>query len=833
MARSSEIALDRFMTATRKGWHLSRHKASTLALIAGTPLLMAAAPYPDMSLAMSDLVVAAVASGCVIAASFASVGLIRARRRERETTERASSEIRELSQRLARAETLLQRENELLIVWDGVGPAREVTGSVSGAPSTQDQILRLETWIGAQDHSDLAAHIGALRARGEAFDVAVATSTGAMLEVDGRCAGSAAVVRFRDLSDQRTELARMAERHRGLVREAEVTNTLLAGLPHPAWLRNEAGVLIWCNAAYAKAVDAATPAAAISAGLELLDSADRLATEKSLQSTGRYAARRDATSAGQRRAYDIEISRTSQGSAGLAIDVTEAHVARRAVDAVTEGHRRTLDTLPTPVALFDQRRRLIYSNPAWADLWGFEQSFLDEQPDEGTLLDRLREARKLPEQADYQLWKSKQLASHASAEGYESLWHLPDQRAIRVHRQPNPLGGLTLVQEDVTEHFGLLRSSETSARMQRETLDALTDSVVVFGSDGRLKLSNPAFSALWRFTPSTLAEKPHIDLVVAACASLHADPVVWQGLRAAVFAVGEDRAPYKARISRRDGTVIDVATMPLPEGATLATFVDVTAQVNVERGLTDRNEALEVADRIKTDFVKHVSYELRSPLQNIIGFAQLLAEARVGPLNDKQAEYMSYIMSSSTALLAIITDILDLATVDAGAMELDLSRVDISDTVQGAVAGIRDRLIEHDVKLQIEVPANAGGLLADPRRLRQILFNLLSNAIGFSQAGKTVRIAVEREDGHVLFKVEDQGRGIPAERLARVFDRFETATTGTRHRGAGLGLSIVRSFAELHGGQVMIRSAEGRGTSVTVKIPDASAKTGGGKSVAA
>ncbi len=391
---------------------------------------------------------------------------------------------------------------------------------------------------------------------------------------------------------------------------------------------------------------------------------------------------------------------------------------------------------------------------------------------------------------------------------------------MRVHTHPNPQGGLTLVQEDVTQHFGLLRSHEASGRMMRETLDAFGDAVVVFGSDGKLKFSNPAFAALWRLTPSELSERTHIDGVVALCERLHEDPGLWQGLRAAVFAVAEERAPMTQRVHRRDGTIIDVATVPLPDGATLATFVDATAQVNVEKVLTDRNEALENADRIKTDFVKHVSYELRSPLTNIIGFAQLLTDTDVGPLNPKQREYLGYIAGSSSALLAIINDILDLSSVDAGVMELDLALVDVREAVAGAVEGVRDRLSEHEVGLEVDVAPDTGSFLADPRRVRQILFNLISNAIGFSSAGKAVRVFARRDGPTIEFRVEDQGRGIPADQLDRVFDRFETRTAGTRHRGAGLGLSIVRSFVELHGGKVLIQSAQGRGTSVVVRLPD-------------
>jgi signal transduction histidine kinase len=217
--------------------------------------------------------------------------------------------------------------------------------------------------------------------------------------------------------------------------------------------------------------------------------------------------------------------------------------------------------------------------------------------------------------------------------------------------------------------------------------------------------------------------------------------------------------------------------------------------------------------------VHHVSYELRSPLTNIIGFAQLLDDRTTGPLTAKQQEYLGYIGASSSALLAIINDILDLATIDAGAMTLDLKAVDIRTAVDAAAEGIKDRIAEQGIRLEVRTAPDAGSFMADERRVRQILYNLLSNAVSFSPAGETVRLSVERRDGAVVFAVTDRGPGIPEAIGERVFDRFESHGLGSGHRGAGLGLSIVRSFVELHGGTVKLDSAVGRGTTVTCIFP--------------
>ncbi len=260
--------------------------------------------------------------------------------------------------------------------------------------------------------------------------------------------------------------------------------------------------------------------------------------------------------------------------------------------------------------------------------------------------------------------------------------------------------------------------------------------------------------------------------------------------------------------------------MPLPDSATLVTFHDVTDSVNVERALRERNEALEDADKIKIDFVHHVSYELRSPLTNIIGFVHLLGDPTTGPLAPKQREYLEYITVSTNTLLALINNILDLATIDAGRMQLNLGtgrhprkrwrRRRKACRIGWSSAGLM---------LDMRSPHDIGSFVADERRVRQVLFNLLANAVSFSPGGTTITLLAERRSDAVVFSVTDHGAGIPSDVLEKVFDWFETHSLGSQHRGPGIGLSLVRSFVELHGGTVTITSAVGQGTTVTCTFP--------------
>ena len=387
---------------------------------------------------------------------------------------------------------------------------------------------------------------------------------------------------------------------------------------------------------------------------------------------------------------------------------------------------------------------------------------------------------------------------------------------------------MTYLYDDATQSYALASQVTALTHVQGETLDALKEGVAVFGADGRMKLFNPVFAAMWGLDPTLLSDHPHIDAIAEGCRALCREPALWDGLRGMVVGLHDHREILAIRIERTDELTLDCAALPLPDGATLLTFLDVTASANVERALTDRNEALVAAEKLRNDFVNHVSYELRTPLTNIIGFTQLLAAGGVGPLNPKQLEYAGFITNSSHALLAIIDDILDLASIDAGALELRLEPVDVAEAMRAAAAGVQDRLDEASIELRMVITDGVGAFTADGRRVRQVLFNLLSNAINYSESGQTVTLAAMRRMDEIVFKVSDRGRGIPPEMIDRVFDRFETFPNGSRHRGPGLGLSIVKAMVELHGGRVLIDTAPGEGTTITCIFPVEPAAAGTG-----
>jgi len=746
--------------------------------------------------------------------------LVRTRVRAAEAEISARDEIIELKAEVDRSNALLLSEPQIIVAWAAGDERSEIFGDTAmvTAASAPHRVLAFGTWLDPQQARSMERSVEALRAQGESFSTSLTTLSGHPIEAEGRAIGGRAVLRLKNVSGIKRDLAELSGRHQKLLEEVDSLRTLVQALPSPIWARDETGALSFVNIAYARAVEAKNPADAVARGIELLDRPAREELARACAANECYAGRVRAVVAGTRRTFDVRNVPTSRGSAGIGIDATEVETLRAELARMGEAHRRTLDRLATGVAIFGANQKLTFYNTAYRSLWDLDASFLDQEPTDSAVLDKLRAARKLPEEQDFRQWKNQLHEAYRATEPREYMWYLPDRRTIRVVTTQNPEGGVTYLFDDVTERLDLERRFDALIRVQGETLDNLTEAVAVFGSDGRVRLHNPVFARMWKLPPETLAERPHIEAVTALCQPLHGDDATWQALRAAVTAI-DNREPLICRLERRDGSVLDCATVPLPDGATLVAFHDVTDTVNVERALRERNEALEAADEIKIDFVHHVSYELRSPLTNIIGFAHFLDDPATGPLNEKQREYLGYLTSSTNALLAIINNILDLATIDAGAMTLNLGPVDIRQTMHAAVEGIQDRLVKNEMSLDMRVPPNAGSFIADEKRVRQVLFNLLANAVSFSPPGETISLTAERRSDAVVFAVTDRGPGIPTDVKDRVFDWFETHSLGSHHRGTGLGLSLVRSFVELHGGSVTLDSDIGRGTTVTCSFP--------------
>jgi len=674
-------------------------------------------------------------------------------------------------------------------------------------------VLDFETWLEPESAATLRESLAILRAAGAPFNIGIKSIEGELLDADGRTAGGMATLSFRPLTGERRHYTELSYDTRKLGKQVERLSGILDCAPFPVWLSSEAGELKWANRAYLAATECADVEAAV----------DRQATlvERLKAGAGDEQPRRAyAVIAGSKRALDVYDLVLEDGNrVGYAVDMTALEEAQKELKRHIRAHASTLDNLATAIAIFGPDQRLRFHNAAYAELWSLEPEWLTSGPLDGEILDRLREMRRLPEQANYRDWKAKQLTAYTTLETRESWWHLPDSQTLRVVCEQHPFGGVTYLYENVTKQISLESRYNELIDVQRETLDNLHEGVALFGTDGCLKLWNPSYARFWNLDEGFLESHPHIDRVVAHCQKLLPDEAVWDELRFAVTSLSDARQPVQGRMSRPDGMVLDHATVSMPDGNTLIAYVDVTASAGIERALRERNEALEAADALKTRFLSNISYNLRTPLTNINGFAEALLMGLGGNLAAKQLEYLQDIQSSSKELMAIIDAILDLTTIDAGAMELRLGEVDVARVLEDTANAMAARIDAKNLTVEVEIAADVGTFIGDARRVRQILTHLLENAIGFSNAATSIRMGARREGDNVILWVSDTGRGIDPEFQAQAFERFQARTVTGGHRGPGLGLALVKSFIELHHGQVKLLSQLDRGTTVICRFP--------------
>jgi signal transduction histidine kinase len=728
----------------------------------------------------------------------------------------AQRRIGELEGLLNESEAALTAEPNLLIVWRGrdARPDR-VCGDMRGTanvPQDHEALVRFERWLEPDSAASLSAALSELRQDGKAFNFGIKSLAGELLEADGRTAGGLATLRLRPLAGDRQQNFEMAFDRRKLSRQVERLSAILDSAPLAMWLRDADGDLSWVNRAYLAAVEHDDIDEVLQRRIELVEPP---------RSAEVPAGQRRAYSVigGAKRALDVYEVMLDDGRAGFAIDMTQLEDAQKELDRHIRAHAGTLDKLATAIAIFGPDQRLRFYNSAFAELWPLDPQWLDTRPLDGEILDRLRSARKLPEQANYREWKLKHLAGYTNLEPRESWWHLPDGQSLRVMCEQHPFGGVTYLYENVTEKLKLESRYNELIGVQRETLDNLHEGVALFGTDGCLRLYNPSYARFWKLEAPFLDAHPHIDEVIASCRTLLADDAMWDDIKFTVTALSDARRPLQGRITRTDSMVFDFAAVPLPDGNTLLTYVDMTASSGIERALRERAEALEAADRLKTDFLSNISYELRTPLNSIIGFTEGLSLGIAGPLLPKQEEYLHDIQTSSADLLSIIDAILDLTTIDAGAMELQLEEIDVAELLEETANAVAPRIDARDLTLEIELAGDAECFVGDRRRVRQVLANLLSNAIGFSDSGAAVRVGARRDGDMLALWVSDTGRGIEPEFQKRAFDRFQARPIIGGHRGPGLGLSIVKSFVELHEGEVRLISRVNRGTTVVCRFP--------------
>jgi signal transduction histidine kinase len=746
---------------------------------------------------------------------------------------RQRRKLREENQRL---EAFLRAVPIEYCGWDQAGvqaisPGFSALFGVDKIEGIQD----IQATITAGDAAALEGLFDRLQQVGENFDIGVNSIVGKKtIKVFGKRGALSdgsqifSVVWAYDISDFAQAAMRGMEAVATVEKRENDLRTALNALPFPVWMRNNKLDLTWCNKFYARLADAS--AASVIAdqkelpltGVDKGEISQRVLAQRAMAKQEPQLLRGHIIIEGQRRLIEmieLPLSVDKRGI-GVALDVTKEEEWQASYTRLVASHHEALEQLRTAIAIFDADTRLEFYNTAYEQLTTMSGAWLDSKPRLIDIVDKMRELRRLPEQADYKQFKQAWLARFTSLEPYEEMQYLPDGSVVRLIVVPRPMGGIMLTLEDVTSRLQLQASYNTLIAVQQETMDNLTEGIVVFGEDGRLRLSNHAFAKMWDIEPEKLAGTPHITALVEETKKFF-DVPEWNAMRKTLLDNGLERESRRGRIHRNNNTVLEYSIVPLPDGNILNAYFDITDTAKVEQALMEKNAALQEAERLKTDFLANVSYQLRTPLNAIMGFAEMLNQQYFGTLNERQIEYTSSMIEAGQRLVSLVNDILDLSTIEAGYLKLYPAEVNVKSVVERVVQLTEEWARKQKIEMMIQCPDDGLVLMVDERRIGQVLLNLISNAINYSPNGGKVTVSVHRTGDFITLGVRDTGMGIPAADLERVFTPFEKIHSRKVHRrsGAGLGLALVRSIIELHGGNISIESKEGSGTLVTCRLP--------------
>lgn len=702
-----------------------------------------------------------------------------------------------------------------------------------GQPRKLDDLAGSDAGFDREDFSSFAVELDDVRLGGAPFRRQLRLAgRDRVIEVRAALAPppakpGAVLVWLFDISEADSERVKLARRLQQTEGALDALTHLIESAPFPMWYRGPDLSLGLVNAAFVAAVEGRDAAEVIEKGAELIDAAGaegaRAGAEKALETGKPYSRNQPATIGQERRMLRVvDVPLPTGAVAGFAIDIQDLEDARIELAHHQESQRELADRMTAGAAQFDGERQLAFFNRPFAIMAQLDPEWLAEKPEFDRILERMRENGRLPEVRDFPAWKAERRAWFTSPEeAIEEDWMLANGDHLRILGQPLPDGGLRLIFEDRTEQVRLASARDTLLRVRAATFDNLFEVISVFASDGRLYLWNRRFSELWDLDEAWLAEHPRVDELVPAMAKRLVNPTAAAQVRELVRSTTSGRQSGTGRVVLTDGRQFEFAAVPLPDGNALFTMIDVTDSSRIEAALRERATALEEADRVKTDFVANMSYELRTPLTSIGGFAEMLEAGYAGDLPQAASDYVGAILESVERLSKLINDVLDLTQGDTKGVVLERERVDIAGLCRMAAETLRPRAEEKGQKLDLALEPSSGSVIGDARRLRESVEHILRNAVAYTDEGGLIWLKASGDDDQATIVIVDNGPGIAPEQQEEVFARFHRSNAARGEAALGLGLPLTRQFIEAHGGTVALESALGKGTSVTITIPRA------------
>ena len=609
-------------------------------------------------------------------------------------------------------------------------------------------------------------------------------------------------------------------------------NNILDELPIPVWARNSDLKISYCNKKYAESVNLAkeqiiqsntplVPGNLFGQGHSLAENAKKCNRDQCIaQST---------IINGTRKRLLINEKHATNGTfVGFAQDITEEENLSENLDRVIKANYDVLDNLSTAIAIFGENTRLVFFNSAYQKLMKLESVWLHAKPTYSEVLDECRNNRQMAEHADFQAFKKAEVAMFTSITApVQELMHLPSGKTLRRLTAPYPLGGLMFVFEDVTDSLALQRKNNTLLAVQKETIDHLHEGILVYGSNNRIKILNSSVLKIWDIEDKNTDEIKgmHISEMLDYIKDKIDYDDNWKEFKENAISSLTDRTPKTGRLMRKDNSVVLFSYIPLPDGAHMLSFIDITDTCVVEKAIMEKNLALKEAHKMRYEFVSGISTELKEPISCLIGFTELLAREYYGTLNQKQKEYCKYILDSSNQLYQLINSLLEMVLIDVGSSELELSTFVVKDAINEVVSIVEKRAHDKNVTIETHYENPTLSMNGDRKRIKQFLFNVLINAIQASPVdGRIeVRTVVENEENlKIIVKDERIERNTNAYKVGLKRKQFSSPIKAHIRKilaSKAASMLLVKSLIEQHGGTLSVNTDAEGGSYVICSLP--------------
>ncbi|MEO9600630.1 PAS-domain containing protein [Parasphingorhabdus sp.] len=628
-----------------------------------------------------------------------------------------------------------------------------------------------------------------------------------------------------DATDSEGQIAKLRDENEAARGAFDALSALIEAAPVPMWHRSPDLQLTLVNSAYVAAVDAKNGAQVIAGGIELVETIDGFspidAAAKAKES-GKLSERIVATTVGgeRRMIQVVDVPLGKSGIAGYAIDIQELDDARREQRRFVESQRDMLDKISAGVVQFDADKSLRFCNQPFQRIFSMRPQWIAERPEFPRVLDRMREMNRIPEVRDFPEWREERTGWFLSTKASEENWLLADGTHLRVLANPTPDGGLLVIFEDRTEQVQLASARDTLLRVRTATFDNLFESLAVFAADGKLNIWNHQFANNWGLEEDVLGKHPRVDALMKKMAGQLRQPARIAEVRETVRSATTERQQKSGRLNFADGRRFEFAAIPLPDGNALFTMLDISDSYRIEQALRDRNEALVEADSIKGSFLSNMSYEFRTPLTSIGGFAELLDQGIAGPLTDQGHEYVRAILQSVKRLGTQIDNVLDLSQSEAGALPIAKDKVNLKKLIEDIASHFAEDATAKKIEMEMQLDEKLGSAMADKKRLSQTISQIVDNAIKYTDEGGRVLVYGSGDMKQALIHISDDGPGMTAGQQSKAFDSFaRSRDQEANEKSGGLGLPLARQLIRAHGGDLTLTSEPGQGTLVTLNLP--------------